>query len=630
MKSILINLRSILSRGWATKTIMAVTLLVSLSAANSAKAWWDDSWSFRKQITVDAGAKGGALPADAGRIPVLIRLHDGNFKFADAKDDGSDIRFVAGDDKTPLKFHLDTYDGLLGVALIWVDVPAVTVGQPAAIWLYYGNPKAVAGGDPKGTFDADTIAVYHFGDKDVAPHDATAYANNATGAAKTVDTGLIGRAAHFDGTAAITLPASPSLAILQNAQFSWSAWVKTDTPVTGVLFSKHDGQNGLLIGLEQGVPYVSVSAGAAPVRGNAMAAITAAQWHHIAISAADKLTLYVDGKAVATVASALPALGGPGALGGDVGAPAAAPDPNAPAAAAPAAPALAGAFVGDMDEVELSKVARNAAFFAAAVASQAPESHMLTYGADEENGGVSGGYFGVILRSVTIDGWVVIGILGVMFAVALTVMVNKAILINRIARANGPFLDLFTRYGADIDELRVQMANTDDHKMDDSVLYRVYRAMDAELERRRDAAAAKSRHLVLGAPAIATIRANLDRVSVQETERLNSMMVLLTIAISGGPFLGLLGTVVGVMITFAAIAASGDVNVNSIAPGIAAALVATVAGLAVAIPSLFGYNYLIARIKSLTSEMRGFVDELVTRLGESYGQQPASEQLAAE
>ena len=70
-------------------------------------------------------------------------------------------------------------------------------------------------------------------------------------------------------------------------------------------------------------------------------------------------------------------------------------------------------------------------------------------------------------------------------------------------------------------------------------------------------------------------------------------MVLLTIAISGGPFLGLLGTVVGVMITFAAIAAAGDVNINAIAPGISAALLATVAGLAVAIPALFGYNYLI-------------------------------------
>jgi biopolymer transport protein ExbB len=105
---------------------------------------------------------------------------------------------------------------------------------------------------------------------------------------------------------------------------------------------------------------------------------------------------------------------------------------------------------------------------------------------------------------------------------------------------------------------------------------------------------------------------------VRETQKLNKLMVFLTIAISGGPFLGLLGTVVGVMITFAAIAAAGDVNVNAIAPGIAAALLATVAGLAVAIPSLFGYNYLITRIKEATSDMHVFVDEFVTKLAEFY------------
>ena len=95
-------------------------------------------------------------------------------------------------------------------------------------------------------------------------------------------------------------------------------------------------------------------------------------------------------------------------------------------------------------------------------------------------------------------------------------------------------------------------------------------------------------------------------------------MVLLTIAISGGPFLGLLGTVVGVMITFAAVAAAGDVNVNAIAPGIAAALVATVAGLAVAIPALFGYNYLLSRIKEQTAQMQLFVNELVARMAETH------------
>ena len=95
-------------------------------------------------------------------------------------------------------------------------------------------------------------------------------------------------------------------------------------------------------------------------------------------------------------------------------------------------------------------------------------------------------------------------------------------------------------------------------------------------------------------------------------------MVLLTIAISGGPFLGLLGTVVGVMITFAAIAASGEVNVNSIAPGIAAALVATVAGLVVAIPALFGYNYLGTLIRDTTTDLRVFVDELLADIAERH------------
>ena len=59
---------------------------------------------------------------------------------------------------------------------------------------------------------------------------------------------------------------------------------------------------------------------------------------------------------------------------------------------------------------------------------------------------------------------------------------------------------------------------------------------------------------------------------------------------------------------------------NAIAPGIAAALVATVAGLGVAIPSLFGYNYLASKIKELTTDMQVFVDEFVTRLAENYSE----------
>ena len=153
-------------------------------------------------------------------------------------------------------------------------------------------------------------------------------------------------------------------------------------------------------------------------------------------------------------------------------------------------------------------------------------------------------------------------------------------------------------------------------------LYQIYHLGVEEIQLRLSADRRGSAK-VLSARSIQAIRATLDGGMVREMQRLNSQMVLLTIAISGGPFLGLLGTVVGVMITFAAVAAVGDVNVNAIAPGIAAALAATVAGLAVAIPSLFGYNYLLTRIKAVSSDVHVFIDEFVTKLAEFYSEPTA-------
>jgi biopolymer transport protein ExbB len=130
-----------------------------------AQAWWNGDWSYRTKISIAAGKGAGE------RMPVLVRLHDGNFKFTDTKDDGSDLRFVAGDDKTPLKFHIEAYDNLLGIAFIWVDVPAAAGGGPTEFWLYYNNKNATVGADPAGTYDADTALVYHFAARDAAPHD---------------------------------------------------------------------------------------------------------------------------------------------------------------------------------------------------------------------------------------------------------------------------------------------------------------------------------------------------------------------------------------------------------------------------------------------------------------------------
>jgi biopolymer transport protein ExbB len=221
-------------------------------------------------------------------------------------------------------------------------------------------------------------------------------------------------------------------------------------------------------------------------------------------------------------------------------------------------------------------------------------------------------YLKILVDSLTLDAKIVIGILAVMFAISVWVMWAKAMLVSKTDKDNKKFLMRFQKAGsADLLDLD-RGAN-----YPNSTLYGLYKAGLREIKKRQH----EGEKLSLSGASMDAIKAAIDADLVRETQKQNAGMVLLTIAISGGPFLGLLGTVVGVMITFAAIAAAGDVNVNAIAPGIAAALLATVAGLAVAIPALFGYNYLASRIKNITIAMQIFVDEFVTRTAELYGKE---------
>lgn len=80
---------------------------------------------------------------------------------------------------------------------------------------------------------------------------------------------------------------------------------------------------------------------------------------------------------------------------------------------------------------------------------------------------------------------------------------------------------------------------------------------------------------------------------------------------SVSPLLGLLGTVLGVMSAFLGISQKGSGNISAVAPGIAEALVATVAGLAAAIPAVMGYNYFVSRTSQFESELEGFANTLV-------------------
>src|SRR5215469_3995513 len=209
-----------------------------------ALAWWNDDWSLRKQITVDTSPTGANVSDPIGPTPVLIRLHVGNFKFDAAKEDGSDLRFVAGDDKTPLKFHIEKFDSLLGEAFIWVALPDLKPGAQTQFWLYYGNKKAVAVDDPKDTYDPDTLLVYHFTERGTPVHDSTTWANNAQTAGLSADGSLIGPGLKLDGQTTVTIPAAPSLAWTDGAAITWSADIKmAAAQPNAVIYNRSDGTN---------------------------------------------------------------------------------------------------------------------------------------------------------------------------------------------------------------------------------------------------------------------------------------------------------------------------------------------------------------------------------------------------
>jgi biopolymer transport protein ExbB len=589
-----------------SRKFLAIFLL-SLPAVSH--AWWNNDWEFRKSITVDASAL--ELPAQ----PLLIRLHPGNFTFfADLRPNGEDLRFIAGDDKTLLKHHVEKYDPANGMALIWVQLPAENA-KGGRLFMYYGNSKAPRAEDASGTYDLQYAAVYHFA-ASAFDHDQTSYDHRAEGvSAQPNSASIIGEGARFDGRGSIRIGASPTLAIDPSRGWTWSAWVRIESPQRdAVLLDARDGDRSIILGVNE-------TAEARYTTGGKLAKVTGSSplstgaWHHVAVAlGAGGLTLYIDGAAAGTAPAA--------------------PIAMQPTIVLGAASDGSHGFVGDMDEVEISSVARGAAWLAAQSRIQGVDAAALTYGNDESrDNGSKGSYFKVILQNVTVDGWVVIVLLAIMAAISWVVMAVKGLVIARTRKDDRAFAGKFRAIGAgtltalDSDgtaeegslensPFSLALFGGHDH-FQSSTLYRLYHTGCQELSK-RTVTAVGAQASSLSPQALDAIRASIDATLVRETQKLNGQMVLLTIAISGGPFLGLLGTVVGVMITFAAIAASGDVNVNAIAPGIAAALVATVAGLAVAIPALFGYNYLASRIKEITADMRVFVDEFMTRLAEYH------------
>jgi biopolymer transport protein ExbB len=598
---------------------LAVIAAALIPMAAFAASWWNNDWKFRKEIGFDLSSSGADITATPQDVPVLVRLSLANFSyFNDTKADGSDFRLVAGDDKTPLKSHFEKYDPQNQIALLWVRVPQITGGSKSdKIYAYYGNPDAQGAADVADTYDAQTVLALSFSETTGLPRDSTAYKNNPSAStAVLTPASLIAGGAKFSGKEGITVPATASLRLLPNQGLTASTWLRIEQPQQAAVLALSDGAKSLEIDVEGSKLVAHATFGGAPVIVAGSADLSMNQWHHVAITVASgKLTLYIDGLPVGSAPVTLEEIGGTLTIGTAGG---------------------AKFLSGDIDEVEVSKVARAAEWIKASALSQGMDANLVLYGADgqrESSGQTT--YFVTIAKNLTLDGWVVIGICMAMLVTALLIMVVKAVSLTRVERANAKFLKEFRRLSAkdataldepsseaedDLDDAPSMASLANDHnKFGASTLYRLYHHGVREVNKRVAAqSVSAARANILSSQSIDAIRAAMDGTMTRLQQTLSSQMVLLTIAISGGPFLGLLGTVIGVMITFAAIALSGDVNVNAIAPGVAAALAATVAGLAVAIPALFGYNWLNTRIKSIAADNRVFVDEFVTLLAEQY------------
>ncbi len=556
----------------------ALTLLLLLTFSPWSQAWWDKAWTQRTRVVLDTSAQGVPTSEPVQSFALALRLHSGNFDFVAAQPDGADLRLVATDDKTPLAFRIERWDATNELAVVWVLVPTLAPGSDKnLLYVYAGNEKARA--DPAAAnatgFDASVMAALNF----ATPDGADAAQRWKSAAAITLDNnGLSGSALRLSGTPAVW-PASDAVRAAANGAWSLSLWVKADAVDRGTLVQ----QGPLSLTVQGG--RLQLRLGAANVAGGEL---RPGVWTHIAATLAQgKAALYIDGKPAAQGDIVLPAIEGELRVGDG--------------------------FSGSIDTLQVAGSQRSAAWIALAAASQGIDNKLVRAtieqeGADAE--GASPGYLGVLVKNLTVDAWVVIIICGLMLLIAVWVMVAKAVLVNRADKANRGFLKHFR---AAEDNL-LDLGGPHPH----SSLFTLYSAGVRELKKRKVGTPSAPAAGLSGA-SLDAVKAAVDADVVRETHRLNSQMVLLTIAIAGGPFLGLFGTVVGVMITFAAIAAAGDVNVNAIAPGIAAALLATVAGLGVAIPALFGYNYLAVRIKGISSDMQIFVDEFITRVAEIYG-----------
>ena len=238
-------------------------------------------------------------------------------------------------------------------------------------------------------------------------------------------------------------------------------------------------------------------------------------------------------------------------------------------------------------------------------------------------GAVGNNFHGSLLSMVLEAGAMVqfvLLLLLVFSVVSWAIILMKYKVLKRVKKDNDGFLDAYMK-GSKLSEIFPETK-----KYPDSTIAEVFRSGYTELikvtkvireslmGREADAGDASSVEM----NNIDNIERALNRARDSETTKLENALGFLATTGSASPFIGLFGTVWGIMDTFKGIGARGSATLAVVAPGISEALIATAAGLAAAIPAVIFYNYYINRVKAMSLEMDNFSSELLNIIERYY------------
>jgi len=183
----------------------------------------------------------------------------------------------------------------------------------------------------------------------------------------------------------------------------------------------------------------------------------------------------------------------------------------------------------------------------------------------------------------------------------------------KAGRQTRDFLALFRKSREPLDILRGGMT------FEGSPLFALYVSGSEELKfHLQNNSATTGGRQKIGSASFESVKVALEAAASTEALALEKGMIVLSTAVSGGPFIGLLGTVWGVMETFSGIARANSASLTTMAPGVAGALIATVIGLLVAIPAMFAYNFMVTTIRAITQEMDAYGSQFATAIQHAY------------